>query len=76
MVCGFVAELSDNEREAIWLQTDAGIDWSFEEPDVREPNPVNQDEIVDYLVQDVYSKAADWSNERIHAYFARSYESD
>jgi hypothetical protein len=76
MVGGFVAELSDNEREAIWLQTDAGIDWNCEEPDVREPNPVNQDEIVDYLVRDVYSKAADWSNERIDAYFARSYESD
>ncbi len=76
IVSRFVDELSKNEKEAIWLQTDAGIDWSCEEPGVREPNPANQDEIVDYLVGDIYSKAADWSNERIDAYFARSYESD
>ena len=42
MIGGFVGELSDNEREAIWLQTGAGIDWNCEEPDAREPNPVNQ----------------------------------
>ena len=35
-----VAALPQHEREAIWLQTDAGVDWSCEEPDDREPDPV------------------------------------
>jgi hypothetical protein len=72
MVGGFVAELSHDENRAVWSQTDAGIDWSCEDPEVRESNPVKHDAIIDYLVRNVYSKAADWSNERIDAYFART----
>ncbi len=68
----FVAELSDIEREGIWLQTEA----SCEETDAREPKPLNRDEIIDYLVRDLYSKAADSSNDRIDSYFARNHEVD
>ena len=73
MVRGYVAELPKYEREAIWLQTDAGINWGCEEPEDREAHPVSDNDIVNYLVhQYVYSQAADWSNARIEAHLARS----
>ena len=72
MVGVFVAELPRHEQEAIWLQTEAGIEWTCEEPEKREPYPVNQNEIVDQLACDVYSKAADWSNARVDAYLRRT----
>jgi hypothetical protein len=77
MVGQYVAELPQYEREAIWFQTDAGIDWDCEEPEDREAYPVVDDDIVDYLVYKyVYSQAADWSNARIEAYLARSSRRD
>ena len=33
IVGGYTAKLPKHEREAIWLQTDAGSDWDCEEPD-------------------------------------------
>ena len=72
-----VAELPKFEREAIWLQTDAGIDWACDEPEDRNSYPIADDDIVNYLVPKyLYSQAADWSNPRIEAYFARSTERD
>ena len=72
MIGGCVAELAKYEREAIWIQTDAGVNWSLEEPEDREAYPVVDDDIVNYLVHGVYSEAADWSNARIESYLARS----
>ena len=73
MIGGCVAELAKYEREAIWIQTDAGVDWSLEEPEDREAYPVVDADIIDYLIHKyVYSEAADWSNARIEAYLARS----
>jgi hypothetical protein len=76
VVRNYVAETAKHEREAIWLQTDAGFDWGCEEPEDRETYPPIEDDIVNYLVRDVYSQAADWSNARIEAYLARSSERD
>lgn len=52
IVESIVLDLPKHEQEAIWLQTDAGSDWSLEEPDVREIYPVINDHIVDYLTSD------------------------
>ena len=77
MVRAHVAELPKFEREAIWLQTDAGIDWACDEPEDRNSYPVTDDDIVNYLVPKyVYSQAADWSNARIEAYLVRSSQRD
>jgi hypothetical protein len=75
-VRGRVEDLPKYEREAIWLQTDVGFDWRFEETEDREAYPVSNDDIVNYLVRKLYSEAADWSNSRIDAYFARTSEKD
>ena len=74
---GYVAELPKHEREAIWLQTDTGWDWRFEEPEERDPRPVSDEEILDYLTQEyVYAEADRWSNFRIRAYLDRQGLSD
>ena len=54
--------------QALWLQTRAGQDWADAEPDQRERNPENREDIVNYLKQEfLYPQASDWSNPRILA---------
>lgn len=65
-------ELPKHERDALWLQTNAGIDWSCDAPEDREAYPVNTDDIVDHLANNyVYAEADRWSNSRIRAYLDR-----
>jgi hypothetical protein len=63
-----VDRLRPHEREAIWLQSKEGVDWSYEEESSREPYPVLPHDIVEYLVDKVYTEAANWSNPRIREY--------
>lgn len=73
IVSGYIAELPKHELEAIWLQTDAGSDWGYKEPEDREASPVCDDDIVEYLTREyVYAEAGSWSNARIRAYIERS----
>lgn len=73
LVDAYVADLPKHEKEAIWLQTDAGRHWSCESPEDREPYPVSHGETVAYLIQEyVYSEAGRWSNVRIRAYIERT----
>jgi hypothetical protein len=66
-------KLSKHEREAIWLQTDHGIDWSCKEMEEKEEPPIFDGDIVDWLTEEhVYAEAANWSNARIRAYIERS----
>jgi hypothetical protein len=72
-----VEKLQSHEREAIWLQTTAADDWDCEDESRRQPYPVSNDEIVDYLVNEyIYSKAGNWSNRRIRNYLDRSSRTD
>ena len=73
IVTAQIAALPNHEREAIWLQTDAGVDWSCKEQEDREAQPVLDDDIVEWLATEyVYAEAANWSNARIRAYIERS----
>jgi len=77
MVSGIVraqlAHLSKDEKEAIWLQTDAGFDWTCEEEADRNAAPVCDDEVTEWLVEEhVYNAAANWSNPQIRAYLDRA----
>lgn len=67
---GFVEELPPHEREAIWLQTDEGIDGAYEDEEDREPTaPVFNEDIVSYFLREyLYPTAGSWSNPRIRAY--------
>lgn len=71
IVARHVAELPEYESEALWLQTLAGEGWDAEEPESRDAYPVADDDITDHVIGYVYSRAADWSNARIRAFFER-----
>jgi hypothetical protein len=73
LVMAFVDDLAPHERAAIWLQTDAGFDWSFDDPESREDDPIVGDgDLVDYIVREyVLSDAGRWSNPRIRSYIDR-----
>ena len=79
----YVAELPTNERNALWLQTQAGFDWKWEDEwkcrdgEDREDIAVSDDDVVRYLFDEhVYPKAENWTNARIRAYIDRSSEWD
>lgn len=77
IVDGHISELLEHEREAIWLQTETGIDWSCDEPEARNGYPVVDDDIVQYVTKEyVYPEADRWSNARIRQYIERSERSD
>jgi hypothetical protein len=71
LVARHVHGLARHELEALWLQTDAGESWVYDEPDERELHPVSVDDVIGYLKDVVYLIAADWNNRRIEAYLAR-----
>ena len=68
-----VSDLANHERAAIWLHTNAGIDWEGEETKEREPHPAMDDDIIDYVSREyVYLEARRWSNPRIRDFIERS----
>lgn len=72
-IAGRIEELADYEREAIWLQSDAGDAWDFENEQNRDVYPVTDEDIIDYITSNhVYVEAGNWSNARIRAYIDRS----
>ncbi len=72
IVLGQLATLKTYEREAIWLQTDEGIEWDCKELEDREAHPVSDDNIVEWLMSEhVYAKAGNWSNARVRANIER-----
>jgi len=73
IVDGYVCDLPEHEREAIWLQTEPGCDWDCEDPETRVPYPVFDDDITEYITNEhVYRSAERWSNERIRAFVGQS----
>jgi hypothetical protein len=72
-VADLITALPKHEREAIWLQTDAGSSWECDEPENRAADPVDIDQIVEYVVPEyVYEEAGRWSNSRIRAFIEES----
>lgn len=63
-----VKGLTPFELRALWLQTEAGIDWSCSAEGEAGKPPAIVDDVVRALMTDVWSVASDWSNSRIRAY--------
>lgn len=77
LVRGYVGELPAHEREAIWLQTEAGIEWDCEEPESRPAYPVSDDDISEYITKNhIYPAAGRWSNPCIRAFMERCSKRD
>lgn len=56
------------ELQALWLQTEPGIEWSCSTEGEEGMPPTNADDVVDGLMTEVWSVACDWSNSRIRAH--------
>lgn len=65
-----VAKLDTATKQAIWLQTDAGIDWSVDNEDHE--IPTNSEDIAQYTLDTfVLAAAGNWTNKRIEKYLER-----
>ncbi len=65
-----VTKLDTATKQAIWLQTDAGIDWSVDNEDHEVPS--NCEEIAQYTLDTfVLAAAGNWTNKRIERYLQR-----
>ena len=64
--------LSQLELEAIWLQTNAGFDWLWDNPETQDPAPIVLDDIVEQAFEELRARAADWTNHRVRAYLDRN----
>jgi hypothetical protein len=71
LIASSVQELPDSEREAIWRQTENGMEWQFDEDPAGEPAPVNEVDLVNDLAEFVYFHADEFSNTRIEAFLRR-----
>lgn len=77
LILGTVEDLPAHEREALWLKSDKGDEWDSEDEDQREPYPVLNDDIVDYLWNEhLLPEAARFSNKRTLGYLDRATSTD
>lgn len=68
-----IEDLAQFEREAIWLQTEAALEWEVKEAQERDPYPVYVGDIVDFVMQEhLLPKAGRWNNARIRAFIDRA----
>ena len=79
LILGEVAGLDAATEQAIWLQTEEGIDWSLdtENREVSEDQkvPIFCEDIAHYILKDfVLSDAANFTNKRIEKYLEREFD--
>ena len=73
IVLTYVESLEDFEKAAIWLCSDAGIDWRYSDEDAREPNPFTGGDVAVCILTDyVYPEAGRWDNSRIRSFIDQS----
>jgi hypothetical protein len=71
-VSDLVSGLPDHERAAIWLQTAAGLEWQFAEPEDRKADPVDDANVVQHIIRHyIYDEAERWSNAKIRTFLDR-----
>ena len=67
LILSEVVALDAATQQAIWLQTDEGVDWRFEKED--QEVPIVCEDIAKYILDGfVLSAAAEWANKRIKNY--------
>jgi hypothetical protein len=70
----FVDELADEQREAIWRQTERGMEWELDEEPEGEQAPVMDVDVVNYVTETyVYARADQYSNPRVEQYLRRAH---
>jgi hypothetical protein len=67
-----VVALPVHVKQAIWLQTDDGFEWSLDDENGELDFHPDNNTIVDYVFQEVLTPLAmEWSNSRIRSYCER-----
>lgn len=62
---------------AIWMQTYDGLDWLADNEDNQNAElTYNFADVVEYIRDEVLSKAMNWTNKRMERYSDRQYEFD
>lgn len=79
IILGVVVELDAATKQAIWLQTDEGIDWKLDNEDQEDQEdqkvPIVCEDIAKYILDGfVLSAAGDWTNKRIEKYLEKGLE--
>lgn len=70
IVSGLVDDLPRHESEAVWMQTDPGIDFSLDNEHGQAP--ICAADIVTYITREyVYADADNWTNKQIRSYLDR-----
>ena len=72
-VAAEVERVADYELEAVWLSTSQGEEWDYDDESERDPDPVSQSDVIDFIVDEVYEAGTNWSNRRIRAYLDQRY---
>jgi hypothetical protein len=68
IVADLIQGLDENTKAAIWLQTEAGNDWEFDNPDSSQV-AYNNIDIAQYIIScSILPIALDWNNSRIEKY--------
>ena len=68
IIAGEVEKLDVPRKQAIWLQTNDGMDWESENED-QEEAVFDVNGIVDHILHEhILTAAADWTNKRIERY--------
>jgi hypothetical protein len=71
LILGAVAELDATTKQAIWLQTDEGMDWEVAYQEGQKV-PIVEEDIGQYILNNfVLPAAADWTNKRIEEYILK-----
>ncbi len=68
LIAASVDELPQYQKQALWLVTPEGNDWSDEPEDDREPFGICIPDIEHHLCRALLKKAVDYENRRIRAY--------
>jgi len=76
VLAAHVNALSSIELQTAWLDTDRGLDWLFDDDLGEESAPVVIDDLFDHLLQELLTRAANWSNRRIRSALERSSQFD
>jgi hypothetical protein len=59
------AKFTPIEARAVWLQTDAGVDWAYDDPHDTSAIPLCDDDVHFYVRNSLYSAAGDETNARV-----------
>jgi len=75
IISKYISKLKEFEKIALWYQSNEGWSWLYDNAEVEDISPpvIDQD-IVNYILENINSEAADWKNSRIEKYIENSYK--